>query len=147
MSCQSASGTPPSIESATAGDTESISAPKTLIACPGTPNCVGSLESGKSSVPALQLAGNVESAQEILEKAIIDDGGVIELSASGYIWATYTSSLFRFKDDLELLVNADASDQQSTEFNVRSASRVGKSDFGVNRKRVNRLIGRLAKTQ
>ncbi|MDQ6965890.1 MAG: DUF1499 domain-containing protein, partial [Mariprofundaceae bacterium] len=48
-----------------------------------------------------------------------------------YLHATFTSRLFRFVDDVEL--HRDAA---SGVVHIRSASRVGHSDFGVNRKRV-----------
>ncbi len=56
------------------------------------------------------------------------------VSASGrYLHAEERSRLFRFVDDLELLAASDG------ELVVRSASRVGRSDLGVNRRRVERL--------
>lgn len=52
----------------------------------------------------------------------------------GYLHAVFTSLVFRFQDDVEILRDADAQ-----VLHVRSASRVGHSDLGVNRKRVERL--------
>jgi len=51
---------------------------------------------------------------------------------NGYVRAVLTSRLFRFRDDLELDVQAGC-------VHVRSASRVGYSDLGANRKRVEAL--------
>ena len=48
-----------------------------------------------------------------------------------YIHAEFTSFLFRFVDDVEFLL-----DEGSKTIHVRSASRIGYSDLGVNRKRV-----------
>jgi uncharacterized protein (DUF1499 family) len=50
---------------------------------------------------------------------------------SGYIHAECTSWLFRFTDDVEF-----ALDDAQKIIQVRSASRVGYSDLGANRKRV-----------
>ncbi|MGI9627085.1 MAG: DUF1499 domain-containing protein [Longimicrobiales bacterium] len=52
-----------------------------------------------------------------------------------YIHAEVTSRLFRFRDDLELLLEQDGEVVQ-----LRSASRIGRSDMGVNQERVDRLI-------
>ena len=49
-----------------------------------------------------------------------------------YIHAVYTSTLFRFKDDLEVVLNTEHID-------IRSASRAGSSDLGKNRQRVEKL--------
>jgi len=61
-------------------------------------------------------------------------GGSVQLEKADYLAATFTSSLFRFVDDLELRI-----DTVQKTIHLRSASRVGHSDLGVNRKRVERL--------
>jgi uncharacterized protein (DUF1499 family) len=48
-----------------------------------------------------------------------------------YIHAEFTSALFRFVDDVEFQIDAE-----SGLIHFRSASRVGRSDLGVNRKRM-----------
>jgi uncharacterized protein (DUF1499 family) len=45
--------------------------------------------------------------------------------------AEFTSALFRFVDDVEFLL-----DDSTRTIHLRSASRIGNSDLGVNRKRV-----------
>jgi uncharacterized protein (DUF1499 family) len=52
----------------------------------------------------------------------------------GYLHAEATSLIFRFVDDLECVL-----DRAANVIHVRSASRVGHGDMGVNRKRVERL--------
>ena len=54
--------------------------------------------------------------------------------ADGYLHAEEHSRIFRFVDDLELFWAEDAG-----ELYVRSASRLGGGDLGVNRRRVERL--------
>jgi len=49
--------------------------------------------------------------------------------------AVFVSAIFRFKDDVSFLVDAAAN-----EIHYRSASRVGSSDLGANRKRMESLI-------
>ncbi len=54
-----------------------------------------------------------------------------------YLRAEFTSRLLRFVDDVEFLLGERG-------IEVRSASRLGHSDFGVNRERVEQLRQRLA---
>lgn len=60
------------------------------------------------------------------------------------IEATATVSPFRFKDDV-LLVATRSADGQSTIVNMRSVSRVGASDFGLNAKRIREFLVALQK--
>lgn len=57
----------------------------------------------------------------------------------GYLHAEYASRVFGFVDDVELEL-----DPAATLVHVRSASRIGRSDFGANRARVEDLRTRLA---
>jgi len=111
-------------------------APTALVACPSSPNCVSSVATNAQKLVApFDLSGAELSAfQAQLVSAIEADGGAVKDIREGYVWATYTSSVFRFVDDIEWLFNAE-----KNAFDVRSASRVGRSDFGVNAKRVERL--------
>jgi uncharacterized protein (DUF1499 family) len=100
--------------------------------CPGTPNCVSS-ESPDSNaqIAPVRFEGAPEAAWEKLRKAVTESGGRIVEERDGYLHATFTSRVFRFVDDLEIRMDA----AQSV-IHIRSGSRVGKSDFGVNRERV-----------
>jgi len=69
---------------------------------------------------------------------IFDMGGVITSESSDYISATFMSSLFKFVDDVELRPGA------AGEVHIRSASRVGYSDRGVNRKRVDAIRAKMS---
>ena len=51
-----------------------------------------------------------------------------------YLYAEYRTRLLRYVDDVELYY-----DQRQGVVHVRSASRLGRRDFGVNRKRVEAL--------
>jgi uncharacterized protein (DUF1499 family) len=51
-----------------------------------------------------------------------------------YIHAEFTSAFFRFVDDVEFYFDSEAKI-----IHMRSASRIGYSDFGVNRKRLEKL--------
>ena len=113
-------------------------------ACPKRPNCVSSQAEDKDhKIAPLVVPGTTETAHERLVEAIEAVEAMprtrIVTSGDGYLHAESTSSLFRFVDDLELLY-----DDTVPGFQVRSASRIGYSDMGVNRKRVEALRGRLA---
>lgn len=144
----SACSTSPSSGPSVLGTEEEGAAPLTLLACPDSPNCVSSLASNTEQrvAPFMLGSGNDDSDPNTYQLAIVNaveaDGGRVQAQRDGYIWATYTSSLFRFVDDIEWLLNAD-----KNQFDVRSASRTGYSDLGVNRKRVERLREALAGTQ
>ena len=65
-------------------------------------------------------------------------GGTIEKQEADFAWATFQSKLFKFTDDVEL-----RKDVTEGVIQIRSGSRSGKSDFGVNRKRVEALRAKL----
>ncbi len=106
-----------------------------LRACPGTPNCVSSEDPDVSArVAPLTFQGPPETAWKNLKETLRDLGGNIREEQGDYLWATFTSRIFRFVDDVEFRMVA-----AKKIIHVRSASRVGHSDLGVNRKRVEKL--------
>ena len=107
-----------------------------LSACPSSPNCVCSDETGTSSaIEALRLAIDASDAWPLIEQAVRELPRThIVSNGAEYIHAECTSSLLGFVDDLELHLRA-----HDGLVAVRSASRLGYSDFGVNRKRVEQL--------
>ena len=102
--------------------------------CPGSPNCVSS-ESGAQDVEALLLPG--DEGWRLLLETVEGMGGRIESEGDGYMHATFRSKVFGFVDDFECRRDGDA-------VQVRSASRTGWWDMGVNRRRVERLRRLLA---
>jgi uncharacterized protein (DUF1499 family) len=66
-------------------------------------------------------------------------GARIISDEDGYLHAEFRSRVFRFVDDVELLM-----DEAGHKIDVRSASRLGYSDLGVNRRRVEQLRARFA---
>ena len=56
-------------------------------------------------------------------------GAVVVSAQDKYIRSEFTSSLIGFVDDVEFYIEASG-------IQVRSASRLGHSDFGANRKRI-----------
>jgi len=98
-----------------------------LIACPESPNCVSSYESSEEHAIAA-LDGNLNQVQQIL---VAMDGANIVEQSNNYLYAEFTSSLMGYVDDVEFLYDAATNTTQ-----VRSASRIGYSDMGANRSRV-----------
>jgi uncharacterized protein (DUF1499 family) len=67
------------------------------------------------------------------------DGAKIVKSDPDYLYAQYTTRLMKFVDDVEFWYDPTAGVIQ-----VRSASRVGKGDMGLNRKRIDAVRATLA---
>ena len=109
-----------------------------LAPCPDSPNCVSSLASGSDRehyVAPFSFSGDPAAAWQQLRTAVLAEKRVtIVEEKEDYLHAEMRSLIFRFVDDVEFSLDADAG-----LINVRSASRVGYSDFGVNRKRVERI--------
>ncbi len=118
-----------------AGTAKLRPAPQTLAACDRA-RCVSSQQPETGYyIPPLSYIGSREAAYERLRSVVVTmPGARIETASADYIHATFTSRLLRFVDDLELLF-ADTGGV----VHVRSSSRLGYSDFGVNRARVERL--------
>jgi len=105
-----------------------------LAPCPDKPNCVCSEFSDDAAhqIAPLDFAGTPpEKAWSDLRQVIEQLGGQVVVANDTYLAATFSSALFGFVDDVECRLDA-AQDR----IQIRSASRVGHSDLGVNRKRV-----------
>ena len=104
-----------------------------LAPCPDTPNCVNS-QSENPLHYINPIAYNSTPAQALADlKTLIEnlDRAKIITITGNYLYAEFTSSFWGFVDDVEFLIAPNAKVIQ-----VRSASRLGKSDLGVNRKRI-----------
>ena len=58
-------------------------------------------------------------------------GATVITSQPGYLYAEFQTPLLKFVDDVEFLL-----DQPASVIQMRSASRLGRKDFGANRKRL-----------
>ena len=107
-----------------------------LTACPAKSNCVSSDDAEVSHrVPAYQLAMPAAPAWKLVRTSVTSLPRTQIISETDdYLHAECTSALFGFVDDLELHLRA-----AQNLVAVRSASRLGHSDFGVNRRRVENL--------
>ena len=101
--------------------------------CGSKPNCVCSLQNDSvHGIAPFQIRENVNSSMEKLSKIIQSmNGARIISSQDGYLYAEFKTSFFGFIDDVEFHVNESAN-----RIEVRSASRLGYSDLGLNRSRL-----------
>ncbi len=111
-----------------------------LKAPPATPNAVSSQATGGyHKVAPLAYKGTLEQAMKAL-KAIVENmprTQIVEIK-NDYLYAEFSSAVFGFVDDVEFYFPQDAN-----VIDVRSASRLGYSDLGVNRKRIETIRARL----
>lgn len=119
------------------GTSRELAAPgQPLRPCPSSPNCVSS--EATDSVHAMEgipftLAPH--DAQALARAALLREPRTrITLDVPGYLRAEATSRIFRFVDDVEIVV-----DTVAMRFRFRSASRIGRGDRGVNRTRMTRV--------
>ena len=111
-----------------------------LTRCPDTPNCVSTDAVRESQrMMAVPFTDSPDSALVRARAAVLAESRT-KIVSEEPLWlkAECKSFLFRFVDDVELVVDAD-----TRTFRFRSASRAGRSDFGVNRKRMERIMARL----
>ena len=116
-----------------------VAALAALAPCPNSPNCVSSeATDAKHRVEPLRFSGPAEAAQARLRAVIAkwSRTAIVE-DLPGKLRAECKSSLFGFVDDLDLVLGDGV-------IQVRSASRSGWSDLGVNRRRVERLRAEFA---
>ena len=107
-----------------------------LSPCPRSPNCVSSLSENKShQVEPLTYNTTLEEAREKLISVInsMKRSEIVTVD-NHYLHVTFKSSLFGFVDDVEF-----SFDDEKKIIDVRSASRTGYYDLGVNRRRVEEI--------
>jgi uncharacterized protein (DUF1499 family) len=111
-----------------------------LSPCPASPNCVSSDARDKPHmIPAFQLDVSPTEGWQVARKTVLQLPRTrIVNEASDYLHAECQSAILGFVDDLELHLRP-----AEKIIAVRSASRLGHSDFGVNRSRVENLRGML----
>jgi len=106
-----------------------------LMPCPDSPNCVCSegvaTDEEHFIEPIAIRSASADAAWKTLIASVQGQGGSLVRQSDDYLLATFTSNIFRFKDDVEFRMDRDAG-----VIHLRSASRVGHSDFDANRKRI-----------
>ncbi len=115
-----------------------------LAACPASPNCVSSQAAANDTehaIAPLQLTTDPAVAMASLKQIIQSMPRTkIVTETNDYLYAEFTSKLMGYVDDVEFYI-----DQNTKTIQVRSASRLGQSDLGVNRKRIEEIRAMLAK--
>jgi uncharacterized protein (DUF1499 family) len=115
---------------------EPTAKPHKVLPCPDSPNCVSSLSTDEAHfIEPLHYAGRLADARKRLINILQNTKRVrlVKIEAQ-YIHAEFRSMVFRFVDDLEFYFPSEKSI-----IHVKSASRTGYYDLGVNRRRVERL--------
>lgn len=115
----------------------------TLGDCPDMPNCYGSEASrAEQTVTRMALTNPASDAINTLATIVSSQPGTqIVTQDERYLHATFSTRIMGYTDDVEFLISDD---QQSVQ--MRSASRIGKSDLGANAKRLT-LLRSLAEGQ
>ena len=116
--------------------------PRTLPACPDSPNCVSTLASAQDSRHAIapyRFSRTKSDAKAVLKTVIagLPRTRLVEEEET-YLHYEFTSLLLRFIDDVEFLF-----DDEAKAIHFRSASRTGYGDLGVNRRRMEDIRSRL----
>ena len=107
-----------------------------LSPCPNSPNCVVSQDGDEDhAIEPIAYQSDRATAKETLLKvlSVVPRTEVVE-DTDNYVHAESTSRLFKFVDDAEFYFPED-----KNVIEVRSASRVGESDLGVNRRRIEQI--------
>lgn len=106
-----------------------------LAPCPKSPNCVVSQgdEDAEHAIAPLTYDSDMASAVAKLREVVeAQEGSKIIEQSDTYLYAEFASKLMGFVDDVEFYF----SPTDPGTIHVRSAARLGKSDLGVNRKRI-----------
>jgi uncharacterized protein (DUF1499 family) len=111
-----------------------------LAPCKRTPNCVSSQADPADRehyIAPIAFRGSMQDLRRAVESM---ERATVISAERNYLYAEYRTKLMRYVDDVELYY-----DEKQGLVHVRSASRLGRRDFGVNRNRIEalrRLIGR-----
>ena len=122
----------PTIFAGTRPDSLGVKAGK-LAPCLPSPNCVSSQSEDETHyIPPLSYEGNPQTAMTHLQDLLRDRQRVhLVAEEANYLYAEFSSRWLGFVDDVEFYLNQDRG-----QIEVRSASRLGESDLGVNRQRL-----------
>lgn len=104
-----------------------------LAPCPASPNCVSTqADDPQHRIDPIHYTGTLADARARLKQALAAlPRTTIVTETADYLHVECTSLIFRFVDDVEFWI-----DEPNQTIHFRSASRVGHSDLGVNRTRM-----------
>jgi uncharacterized protein (DUF1499 family) len=101
-----------------------------LTLCGTKPNCVSTSNTNeKHKVEIIEVSDLLESSLATIIFKLKELGLEVVSEKGNYAHLTHTSSIMGYVDDIEIMLNG-------SQLSIRSASRVGYSDMGANRKRV-----------
>ncbi len=106
-----------------------------LAPCPSSPNCVvsqGTPDAQHAIAPLTYTSDATEAMTTLKQVIAAQPGSEIIEQTDTYLYAEFTSNLMGFVDDVEFFFPPT----EPGIIHVRSASRLGESDLGVNRKRI-----------
>jgi uncharacterized protein (DUF1499 family) len=104
--------------------------------CPRSPNCVSTFSTDPTHrIMPIPFRGTLEEARERMVRVVTSmrRASIIKVDKE-YLHLEYRSALFRFVDDVEFYF-----DEKEKLIHFRSASRSGYYDFGVNRRRMEKI--------
>lgn len=109
-----------------------------LVNCPDRPNCIVSFSKDKRHLmkPIFIKTNPIKNLEQIIKEQGMK---IVEVN-DNYLRALYKSTIFGFVDDVEFLYL-----EKVKLLHFRSASRVGHSDLGANRKRIEKVLYLLQK--
>lgn len=104
--------------------------------CPARPNCVSTMARDSShAVPPIDFSGSREEAVAVVREIVEEiGGGPIRQEEDGYFRVEFRSKIMGFVDDVEVYLP-----EGQNVIHIRSAARLGYYDFGVNRRRVEKI--------
>jgi uncharacterized protein (DUF1499 family) len=104
-----------------------------LAPCPNSPNCVSSqaTDDGHKIAPLTYQTSAAEAMTKLKDVVQQMSGTTLVTATETYLYVEFTIPVMGFVDDVEFYMN----DARKV-IDVRSASRLGYGDFGVNRRRI-----------
>lgn len=107
-----------------------------LTDCPQSPNCVSTqTKQEDKKMNPLQFSKDLDTTKRLIKEVLNQrERTTIESESDNYLHSIVQTKWLKFKDDVEFYFDEDA-----RIVHFRSASRVGYSDFGVNKKRMNEI--------
>lgn len=111
-----------------------------LKACPDSPNCVSSRSTDEEHGidPLAWEAAPSEAVAKLKEIILAMERTTIITESDDYLYAEFKSATWGYVDDVEFQI-----DGENKVIHVRSASRVGHGDLGVNRERIEAIRAKL----
>ena len=115
-----------------------------LAPCKRTPNCVSSQTDADQDaghyIAPIRIQRSARDAWAALRSMLqVTPRVALVVDKENYLYAEFASRIMGFVDDVEFLL-----DEKAGVIHVRSASRLGRSDFGVNRDRIESIRSRIA---